>query len=67
LTPEFSAIPAGLTARARPKARPETRTTNLPKRCSSDDRTGTKTGEQGELRGGLVLIAVGTAVASGIL
>ena len=31
------------------------------------DRLGTKTGERGELLGGLVLIAVGIAVASGIL
>jgi putative Mn2+ efflux pump MntP len=31
------------------------------------DRIGTKTGERGELLGGLVLIAVGIAVASGIL
>jgi putative Mn2+ efflux pump MntP len=31
------------------------------------DRPGTKTGEGGELPGGLVLIVVGIAVASGIL
>jgi manganese efflux pump family protein len=31
------------------------------------DRLGTKTGERGELLGGLVLIAVGIAIASGIL
>jgi putative Mn2+ efflux pump MntP len=31
------------------------------------DRLGTKTGERGELIGGLVLIAVGIAIASGIL
>ena len=31
------------------------------------DRLGTKTGERGELLGGLVLIAVGVAVAGGIL
>jgi putative Mn2+ efflux pump MntP len=31
------------------------------------DRLGTRTGERGELLGGLVLIAVGVAVASGIL
>ena len=31
------------------------------------DRIGTKAGERGELPGGLVLIAVGIAVASGIL
>jgi manganese efflux pump family protein len=31
------------------------------------DRLGTRTGERGELLGGLVLIAVGMAVASGIL
>jgi manganese efflux pump family protein len=31
------------------------------------DRIGTKTGERGELPGGLVLIAVGIVVASGIL
>jgi putative Mn2+ efflux pump MntP len=31
------------------------------------DRLGTKTGERGEPLGGLVLIAVGIAVASGIL
>jgi putative Mn2+ efflux pump MntP len=31
------------------------------------DRLDTKTGERGELLGGLVLIAVGIAVASGIL
>jgi manganese efflux pump family protein len=31
------------------------------------DRLGTKTGERGELLGGLVLIAVGIALASGIL
>ncbi len=30
------------------------------------DRLGTKTGERGELLGGLVLMAVGIAVASGI-
>ena len=31
------------------------------------DRLGTKVGERGELIGGLVLIAVGIAIASGIL
>jgi len=31
------------------------------------DRLGTKTGERGELLGGVVLIAVGIAVTSGIL
>jgi putative Mn2+ efflux pump MntP len=31
------------------------------------DRLGTRTGDWGELLGGLVLIAVGVAVASGIL
>jgi len=30
------------------------------------DRLGTRTGERGELLGGLVLIAVGVAVAGGI-
>jgi putative Mn2+ efflux pump MntP len=30
-------------------------------------RTGTKTGERGELLGGLVLIGVGIAVATGVL
>jgi putative Mn2+ efflux pump MntP len=30
------------------------------------DRLGTRTGERGELLGGLVLIAVGVAVASGV-
>ena len=31
------------------------------------DRLGTKTGERGELIGGLVLIAVGIAIATGVL